>query len=201
MKTLAWLLLLTTTTARAADAPVSALCATPAQAAESRRLLGEPRANYWGVAEKLGTTEAAVLSAVAAERGAATSGAAFARVWESVRGWRDAVTLVMKSGHVFEIHGAVNEGSRSTQSRYFNLRGEAGLTGHLRPDRIAAIYAVDLPGRNGREYGVAFADATGTVAFAIYLPAGDDARADDLKSWEATRALIGAQAPLCPPSP
>jgi putative heme iron utilization protein len=174
-----------------------ALCATAAQADAIPGLLAQPRANYWGVATTLGTTEAAVLAGVAARTGAATDGAAFVRVWESLRTWREAVTIVMKGGHVLEVHGRVNEGVPSTQSRYFNLKGHDGVSGHLRPDLVAGIYAVTLPGRNGPEYGIAFADGAGSVAFAVYLPAGEDARAGDLASWQATRDVIAAAAPLC----
>jgi putative heme iron utilization protein len=175
----------------------SALCAAAPQAADARRLLAEPRANFWGVAGKLGASEAAVLSAVAAERGAATSGDAFLQVWESLRTWPEAVTIVMKGGHVFEVHGKVAAGEPSKVSRYFNLQGHEGLSGHLRPDLVAGIYAVELPGRNGPEYGIAFADATGSVAFAVYVPAGDEFTPEGLKAWQATRALIASRPPLC----
>jgi putative heme iron utilization protein len=179
----------------------SALCAAAPVAADARRLLTEPRANYWGVAAKLGTTEAAVLSAVAAERGAATAGGAFVQVWESLRTWPEAVAIVMKGGHVFEVHGRIAAGEPSKTSRYFNLQGHDGLAGHLRPDLVAGIYAVELPGRNGPEYGVAFADATGSVAFAVYVPAGDEFTPEGLKAWQRTRALLASSPPLCPAPP
>ena len=174
------------------------LCAPASVAAEARRLLAEPRANYWGVATKLATSEAAVLGAVAAERGAATVGDAFLAVWESLRTWPEAVAIVMKGGHVFEVHGKIAAGEPSKVSKYFNLQGHEGLSGHLRPDLVAAIYAIELPGRNGPEYGIAFADAAGSVAFAVYVPAGDEFTPEGLKAWQATRALIAARPPLCP---
>jgi putative heme iron utilization protein len=180
-----------------ATAAPAALCAAAPQAAEVRRLLAEPRANYWGVAGKLGTSEAAVLSAVAAERGAATAGDAFLPVWESLRAWPEAVAIVMKGGHVFEVHGKIAAGEPSKVSRYFNLQGHEGLSGHLRPDLVAGIYAVELPGRTGPEYGIAFADESGGVAFVVYAPAGDEFTAEGLKAWQATRELIASRAPLC----
>lgn len=176
----------------------SALCAAAPIAADARRLLAEPRANYWGVAGKLGASEAVVLSAVAAERGAATNGDAFLPVWESLRTWPEAVAIVMKGGHVFEVHGRIAAGEPSKVSKYFNLQGHEGLAGHLRPDLVAAIYAVELPGRTGPEYGIAFADAAGGVAFTVYVPAGDEFTPEGLKAWQATRALIAASPPLCP---
>jgi putative heme iron utilization protein len=179
-----------------ATAP-AALCVAAPQAAEVRRLLAEPRANFWSVAGKLGTSEAAVLSAVAAERGAATSGDAFLPVWESLRAWPEAVAIVMKGGHVFEVHGKIAAGEPSKVSRYFNLQGHDGLSGHLRPDLVAGIYAVELPGRNGPEYGIAFTDEAGGVAFVVYVPAGDEFTPEGLKAWQATRALIASRAPLC----
>lgn len=180
-----------------AGAP-SALCASAPVATEARRLLAEPRANFWGVAGKLGASEAAVLSAVAAERGAASSGEVFLPVWESLRTWPEAVAIVMKGGHVFEVHGKIAAGEPSKVSKYFNLQGHDGLAGHLRPDLVAAIYAVELPGRTGPEYGIAFADAAGGVAFTVYVPAGDEFTPEGLKAWQATRALIAASPPLCP---
>jgi putative heme iron utilization protein len=183
--------------APAATAAPAALCVTASQAAEVRRLLAEPRANYWGVAGKLSISEAAVLSAVAAERGAATAGDAFLPVWESLRAWPEAVAIVMKGGHVFEVHGKIAAGEPSKVSRYFNLQGHEGLSGHLRPDLVAGIYAVELPGRTGPEYGIAFADESGGVAFVVYAPAGDEFTAEGLKAWQATRELIASRAPLC----
>jgi putative heme iron utilization protein len=176
----------------------AALCAPAPLAADARRALAEPRANFWGVAAKLVATEAAVLSAVAAERGAATAGEAFLPVWASLRAWPEAVAIVLKGGHVFEVHGRIAAGEPSTVSRYFNLQGHEGLSGHLRPDLVAGIYAVELPGRNGPEYGIAFADASGSVAFTVYVPAGDEFTPAGLQAWQATRALIAARPPLCP---
>jgi putative heme iron utilization protein len=178
----------------------AALCAAASQAADARRLLAEPRANFWTVAGRVGTSEAAVLSAVAAERGAATAGDGFLKVWESLRAWPEAVAIVMKGGHVFEVHGRIAAGEPSKVSHYFNLQGHEGLSGHLRPDLVAGIYAVELPGRNGPEYGIAFADEAGGIAFAVYVPAGDEFTPGGLEAWQATRALIASRAPLCPAS-
>jgi putative heme iron utilization protein len=174
------------------------LCASAAEAGDVQQRLAAPRANYWSVAAALNVSEAAVLSAVAAARGAATSGSAFREVWESMRAWPEAVSIVMKDGHVFEVHGRVTPGEPSAQSRYFNLKGHDGLSGHLRPDLVAGIYAVELPGRTGPEFGVAFASSTGSVSFAVYVPAGDEATPEGRRAWEATKALIARLPALCP---
>jgi putative heme iron utilization protein len=188
------------TRAHAVDAvapAAAALCADAAQAADVREQFAEPRANFWTIAARLGLTEAAVLSTVAAERGAATRGEAFATVWESLRTWPEAVAIVLKDGHVFEVHGRIAAGEPSKTSRYFNLQGHDGLAGHLRPDLIAGIYAVELPGRTGPEYGVAFADASGSVSFTVYVPAGDEATPEGRAAWQRTRELIGRLPALC----
>lgn len=184
--------------ALAADAP--SLCATPAQAAPVRELYARaPVPPPFLAAPKLGVPAAIVLSALPAEQSVGTSGAAFIDVWESLQAWDRSLTLVLKAGQVFEIHGRIPKGEPSKVSTLYNLEyPEAGLGGHLRPDRIAAIYAVSLQGREGPMRGVMFLDPAGDDAFSVFLPESRQPTAAELAQFEKTRALIESRARACP---
>lgn len=187
-----------TTAAAAADAP--SLCATAEQARPVRELYAQsPAPPPFLASGQLGLTEAVVLSAMPADKAVGTSGAAFAAVWESLRQWDRSLTLVLKAGQVFEIHGRIPKGEPSKISRNYNLEyPEAGLGGHLRPDLVAAIYAVSLQGREGPMRGVMFLDATGDDAFSVFLPESREPTPAEIAQFEKTRALVAGLPRACP---
>jgi putative heme iron utilization protein len=74
----------------------------------------------------------------------------------------------------------------------------AGLSGHLRPDLVSAIWAVSLEGREGPLRGVMFLDAAGATAFSVFLPEGAQPTAGEAAQFAATRALIDAGPRVCP---
>lgn len=159
--------------ARSAEPPV-APCATTAQIEKVREHYAHsPAAAPLIAARELGLPESVVASALPAEYAVGVSGAAFAAVWQELLSLDEVTVVITKAGHVFEIHGPLHPGEPSKKSRYFNLDYEGpGLSGHLRPDLIAAIYAVRLidPQAKREVRGVTFLDANGDAAFAVYLP-------------------------------
>jgi len=187
--------------AQAADPP--ALCATAEQAKAVTELYAQPPAPPpFMAAPKLGMPEAALLSALPADKAAGTSGEAFLKVWESLRQWPRALTLVLKGGQVFEIHGRIPRGEPSKVSQMYNLDyPEAGLGGHLRPDLIKAIYAISLEGREGPMRGVAFLDASGEAPFHVFLPESRQPTPAEISAFERTRELIAGLPRACPAAP
>lgn len=186
---------------QAADTP--SLCATPEQAQKVRELYAKPPSPPpFMAAPKLGLPEAIVLSALPPDQALGVPGSAFMKVWESLQGWDRSLTLVLKAGNVFEIHGPIMPGEPSKTSQFFNLKyPEAGLGGHLRPDLIAAIYAVSLQAREGQLRGVTFLDANGDNAFNVFLPESNEPTAAEVAQFEKTRALIAGMPRACAAAP
>jgi putative heme iron utilization protein len=184
--------------AAAADAP--ALCANAQQAAQVRALYAQaPVPPPFMAAPKLGLPEAIVLSALPADKALGVPGSEFLEVWQSLQSWERSLTLVLKAGQVFEIYGRIPPGEPSKISQNYNLEyPEAGLGGHLRPDLIAAIYAVSLEGREGPMRGLSFLDAEGNGAFAVFLPESRKPTAAEVAQFEKTRALLQGLPRACP---
>jgi putative heme iron utilization protein len=190
--------LLATLSAGALAAPP--LCATPDQAARVREAYAtSPAAPAFMAAGRLGLAEAVVLSALPAPQATGTTGAGFGKVWESLQAWPDATTVLVKGGHVIEVRGRIPPGEPSAKSAFFNLKqAGAGLGGHLRPDLVGAIYAVDMAGTEGPLRGVTFVDTAGESLFGVYLPEGSGDQAALAAGFDRTRALIAALARACP---
>lgn len=176
------------------------LCATLEQAAKVREAYAAPpAAPTFMAAGKLGLPEGVLLSALDAKAATGTTGAGFQTVWESLQAWPDATTVVVKGGNVLEVRGRVPAGAPSTKSSFYNLKQEgAGLSGHLRPDLLGAIYAVDLAGAQGPLRGVTFVDAAGDSLFGVYLPEGSGDKPELAAAFAKTRAVIAGLPRACP---
>ncbi len=185
------------------DAPADKavpLCATAAEAALVEKSYAAPvMAPPFLAAPRLGVSEAVVLSALAAGPHAiGTTGAGFAAIWTSLQSWSQATIVIMKGGQVFEVHGQIPAGTPSTKSQYFNLDPRSsGLSGHLRPDLLGAIYAVDLVGAQGPVRGVTFVDQAGNSLFGAYLPEGVAPTPELNAQFEKTRAVIASLPRSC----
>jgi putative heme iron utilization protein len=186
--------------AAAAVADTPSLCATPDQAKAVAAVYGQPPSPPpFMAAPKIGLPEAIVLSALPANQAVGVAGSEFRKVWESLQGWDRSLTLVLKAGQVFEIYGPIMPGEPSKTTQFFNLKyPQAGLGGHLRPDLIAAIYAISLEGREGPIRGVTFLDARGDNAFNVFLPESQEPTAAEMAQFEKTRALIAGLPRACP---
>jgi putative heme iron utilization protein len=185
--------------ASADDAP--SLCATAEQKALIAPLYaGSTVPAPFMAATKLGLPEAVIASTLPVAQATGVSAAEFSKVWESLQGWDNALTLVLKGANVFEIHGPVPPGAPSTRSAFFNLKaGDAGLGGHLRPDLIGAIYAVNLNGPEGPMRGVSFMDQQGDGIFGVYLPESREPAPALVAQFDKTQALMMAMPRLCQP--
>ncbi len=186
----------------AATAPLAAAtpwCATNEQRSAVRTAMADPaKPAPFRIAAKLALPEATVQSALApASYGIEASH--FRSVWSSLTTWDEAVTVVMKGGHIFETHGRIPEGEPSKRSQFFNLKSVAeGMHGHLRPDLLSAIYVMELAIGDETQRGVLFYDKQGDIAFGVYLPGeGHTPTTATLQQFAATRRLIEQQPALC----
>ena len=179
----------------------AALCATAEQKAQIAPLYaGTVVPPPFMAATKLGLPEGIVASALPAAQATGVSGAAFGKVWDSLQGWDQALTLVLKGANVFEIHGRIPAGVPSTKSPFFNLQSaQTGLGGHLRPDLIGAIYAVNLVGAEGPMRGVTFVDQQGEGMFGVYLPESREPSPALVAQFDKTQALMAGMPRLCQP--
>jgi putative heme iron utilization protein len=185
----------------AAAGDIPALCATAEQKALIAPLYaGSPVPAPFMAARKLGLPEAVIASALPVAQATGVSPAQFGKVWESLQGWDQALTLVLKGDNVFEIHGRIPPGAPSTRSAFFNLKaGDAGLGGHLRPDLLGAIYAVNLKGPEGPMRGVTFMDQKGEGVFGVYLPESREPSPAQVAQFDQTQALMAAMPRICQP--
>lgn len=186
-----------------ANAEVANVCATPDQEIEVKAFYSRNSGLIPQLAARtIDVPEVVIASAMPAVNKVGTSGEGFAEIWASVTEWSNAMTLIMKEGHVFEIDGPVPNGVRSERSNYFNLETHAPFGGHIREDLLSAIYAIEGAGRGGATTrSVHFYDQSGTTAFAVIL-AGErgNPSEEDVARFDATMALIRSMGPVCPTS-
>jgi putative heme iron utilization protein len=178
------------------------VCASAEQVTAVRAALeGRPPAPLAVTAAQLGLSESVVASALPPAQAHGIAPDHFATVWKSLERWDNAVALVMHGPDVIEIEGPVGIGKPSTRSKFFNLeRRDGGLAGHLRPDLYAAIYALDIPGKDGGGLrGVSFHDASGAAVFSVFLPGeGAPPTESALRQFRETAELMRALPGLCP---
>ncbi|MFZ9125389.1 MAG: ChuX/HutX family heme-like substrate-binding protein [Steroidobacteraceae bacterium] len=187
------------TPALAAGTPVP-LCLAPARAEAVRAAWSGAPGRLLEVAQREAITEAQLLSVLPPEQSIGTGGEAFDAVWQSLQAWPESLTLIERSGQLFEVLGRIPSGEPSKVSRFFNLGDQShGLSGHLRPDLVTAIYVTELPGRGRTEHGVQFIDAAGGVVFGVYVPNEQAAAGNEtLAAFRATRKLVEELPRLCP---
>ncbi len=195
-----WALAVAATAGRADEVQVAAACPSPQEAARVREFYADqdPLPATFIAARRLKMPEALVAASLGSKQVRGVAGKHFRDIWASMADWDEAIFLVMKGGHVFEIMGPVHSGKDSTESSYFNLDyGVGGAGGHLRPDRIGSVYAINLSSGKGDMRGVAFYGADGEQAFAVYL--GSEGKVPDhLKPrFDETWDLMAGMEPAC----
>jgi putative heme iron utilization protein len=148
-------------------------------------------------APKLGLTEAAVSAGAPADMTVGVAGSHFDAVWRSLAAWGETLVMIRKGGNVFEIRSTIPSGKPSTRSRYFNL-DEATLSGHLRPDLVAAIDAQRIPAADGLARGITFLDAAGDGIFGVFISGeGREPTPAQIAAFDATWALLASLPRRC----
>lgn len=202
----------TISAAGAADAPAKApapqasapMCATAAQVKQvQEHYAANPGAMPAIATHTLKLPDALIASALPPDQVYGTTGAGFVPVWESMMAWDTPVAIVIKSGSVLEIRGKIAKGTPSKVSNYFNVdESGLGLSGHLRPDMVTAIYAMDLPTKtaNAPLRGILFFDGAGDTVFGVFAAGegeGSPAPPALVAQFERTRALVKSMPKVC----
>lgn len=179
--------------------PATAACATPDEAARVMALYSKgPAPMPFQSQEELKLPESTIASALPGTLATGIDGSHFRAVWDSLVGWETAMVMIRKGGNVFEVSTKIVAGEPSKRSKYFNLGHDSAFSGHLRPDLIASIYAVALPGREGLARGVFFYDAAGESVFGVFLPGeGATPSAKAIADFERTWNLIKSMPARC----
>ncbi len=175
-----------------------ALCPSAADAARiTAAFAARPAPLPMMAAPKLALTEAAVSAGAPRDMTLGVDGSHFDAVWRSLGAWGETLVLIRKGGHVFEIRSAIPGGLPSKRSRFFNL-DEATLSGHLRPDLIAAIDVQRIPSADGLARGIGFHDAAGEMIFGIFISGeGREPSAAQVAAFEATWSLLASLPRRC----
>lgn len=150
------------------------LCASPEQRQKVQSALtGSPTSSSASIAGDTGISEAAVTDALPADTRTPISMGEFERLWQELTEWEDALVIVLSSGSVFELAGPLPKGDIGRG--YFNFDSpESTYGGHLKVDRLAAIYLLSSKGHNGETHQVAFYDHNGRRVFSVYVPRDED---------------------------
>lgn len=176
-------------------------CATPGQAQAVRdRYATTPHQPTFMAAAALELPESVVASALPPELGVGVAGSEFQQVWAAIGEWELATTLLRQGPHIFEVVSRVPAGKMSDRpgSKFFNLSHGTALNGHLRPDQVGAIYAVNLAGAEGPLRGVVFMDQAGEGVFGIFTGEGGNQPPAVAAQFDKTWALLKTLTPACP---
>jgi putative heme iron utilization protein len=181
----------------AASANVPSFCASPDQATRVRQeylgLLGQAPSV---VAAGLGVTEGTVLSGLPDGQSLGVAPVEFEKVWASLSEWDNAITLIKRDGHEFEIVGPVHTGRYGRDKQRFDLNPVGwGAAGHIMPSNIGAIFAVSLPTRgDAKAQGVLFLNNAGEMSFAAMVPVVSGRSSQTVSkqfgdTWQAMRTM------------
>lgn len=127
----------------------------------------DPGALFESVAETHGVTCREVVEALPAEARRFAPGSAFVAVMDDIAEWGEVTFIVHTADGIFEFGGRVPKGQEGRG--YFNLAGSAGLHGHLRHERCAAIAFVERPFFGRLSASVLFINRDGGFMFKVFV--------------------------------
>ena len=179
------------------------LCATEAQAAQvTSTFENTPGLLPNMVAGQLGITEAAISSALSSDQAVSVTPEHFNDVWSEMRKWAAPTFLILKGPHIFEVVSKVGPGGPSDISDFYNIEDVENLRGHVRVDLLTAIYALELPGQDGKTTrGIVFYGQDGASDFGVFISGeGPDPSAEDIATFEAIQEMMATRPAVCPAS-
>jgi putative heme utilization carrier protein HutX len=145
--------------------------------------------NPGGILESLagehGVPLRTVIECLPRETWSTAAGIRFCEVLDDVVGWGPVTVIVHTPDGVFEWGGPLPPGTLGRG--YFNLQGQGGLTGHLRPDRCHSIVFLRRPFMGKQTASIQFLNPEGQAMFKIFVgrDATGELRADALARFEA----------------
>lgn len=131
-----------------------------------------PEALFEQVAKDYAATCRQVVEALPLAMRKIAPGSAFAEIMADISTWGDVTFIVHTDDGIFEFSGALPAGQ--VGRGYFNLAGGAGLHGHLRHERCAAIAFVERPFMGRPSASVLFLNTDGGFMFKVFV--GRDAQ-------------------------
>lgn len=194
--------------ANAALTPDTAMCATPAQ----RDIVTEFFATRAGapppIAERaLHMPEQVITSGLSDEFAVSASAENFHAVWTSAENWDGWVThIIAKNGNHMKFPSPISHYRENTRGdAYYDVKPEErwlGMDAHFRPDLMTAIYAINLPGDDGRPgatRAVIFYDRSGESIVGLYATiAGEPQTEQRAAEFQATWDIIASLPTACP---
>ena len=120
-----------------------------------------------------------------------TGGDKFIEVLGDISEWGDVTLICHSKDAVIEITGPLPIGKIG--HGMYNLQGgRTGLSGHLRPERCAAIYFVSRPFMGMETKSVQFFNAEGGAMFKIYVGRDEQRRlrGDQVERFERLRSAM-----------
>ena len=150
------------------------LCASPEERQSIQTAFAaSPKSTPALIAREIGIAEAAVVHGLPAEHRTAVPIGEFEALWQRLTEWDDALVIALSSDSVFEMFGPLPAGS--VDRGYFNFdEPDSPYGGHLKIERLAAIYLLSTHGRNGETHQIAFFDEEGRRVFSVYVPRDDE---------------------------
>jgi putative heme utilization carrier protein HutX len=145
------------------------------------------------VAEQHAVPLQTVVDCLPGEAAVRVDGAKFVEVLGDIAEWGDITFICHSKDAVIEVSGPLPIGKMG--HGMYNLQGgKTGLSGHLRPERCAAIYFVSRPFMGVETRSVQFFNAAGEAMFKIYVGRDEQRqlRADQVERFERLRAAMGA---------
>lgn len=120
----------------------------------------------------------------------------FDEVWAKLTEWENPLFITIVGGTVVEVHSTIPMGEYG--QGFYNLNATTGLSGHVQPDNIKAIYVVEEASRGGGvSRQVAFYDEEGKRIFGIFVDrdeSGGEHYPGTLAQFEEMRDFYKAQA-------
>ncbi|HDY7777117.1 TPA: heme utilization cystosolic carrier protein HutX [Vibrio vulnificus] len=128
----------------------------------------EPTLLPAAMAERLATTELAIVRALPNEMATLVDGGLAQSILENLVDFGPVTTIVHAFGSIFEVKAPFPKGKEARG--YYNLMGKQGeLHGHLKLDNVAAIALVSKPFMGKESHYFGFFSESGENIFKIYL--------------------------------
>jgi heme iron utilization protein len=142
------------------------------------------------LAELHGVPYRAVLDLLEPQARRRSSRDTFDRVWDDVTTWGPVMFIVHTADGVFETKAPVPPGTHGRG--YFNIHGESPIGGHLKVDRLDAIYFVDRPFFGRRSCSIQFISMAHDAMFKIFVGRDEarDMKTDQLARYERLRETV-----------
>ncbi|MDR2508021.1 MAG: heme utilization cystosolic carrier protein HutX [Candidatus Accumulibacter sp.] len=136
------------------------------------RLEKNPALMLEGAPEAETLSMAQMIECLPAEMWRRIDGEGYVETLEEIATWGKMTLVVHTPDIVLEFSGGFPPGKLG--HGFYNLMGESGLHGHLRPGNCGGIYLVKRPFMGRPSASLQFVNTSGAVIFKVYLGRGED---------------------------